>query len=241
MTTSLRAEMVRLGTLRSSYGTLAALLVLVGGITAISLASAGEAGFTTSSQLREPVTASAGILAAVALALFAAMGVAGEYRYGTIGQRLLAAPRRQRLLATAFVSHGLLALVVGSVGLALSLAIARAMLPSQDQGLGMTAQIAGCVLLAVFSFSLIGVCCGVLLRSQSSAVLVIVGMFVAEKVLGVVIGGASAYLPYGLLTPLLQLEGATTGSGPAIAALLSITVGLMAVTCLVFARRDLST
>jgi len=236
----LRSDIVRLRTLRSSYAALAALLVLVGAVTAASLAAAGEAGFTTPSQLREPVTASAGIMSAVALALFAAMRVAGEYRYGTIGQRLLASPRRGRLLAVTFVTHGLLGLAVGLVGLALGLVTAHAVLAAQDRSLDMTPQIAAAVVLADLSFSLIGVCCGVLLRSQPAAVLVIVGTFVAEKLLGLLIGGAAAYLPYGLLTPLLQLEGATTGSGPAVVALVSITVGLMVTTCLTFPRRDIT-
>jgi hypothetical protein len=119
MITLLRADIARLSTLHSSYAVPVALLVLVGRITAGSLAPAGDAGFITSIQLREPVTASAGRLSAVAFALFAAIRVAGEYRYGTIGQRLLASPRRQRLLATTFLTHGLLGLAVGSLGLGL--------------------------------------------------------------------------------------------------------------------------
>jgi hypothetical protein len=115
------------------------------------------------------------------------------------------------------------------------------MLAAKGRSLAMTPQIAAAVVLVVLSFSLIGVCCGAMLRSQPAAVLVIVGAFVAEKLVGMVIGGASAYLPYGLLTPLLQLEGATTGSGPAVAVLVPITVALITVTCVMFARRDITT
>ena len=240
MVTMLKADLARLGTLRSTYAVLLILLATVPGLTAASLSEAGSEGMTTATQLREPLTASTGIMLAVGLALFAAMRVAGEYRYGTLGQRLLASPRRTRLLAATLTMHGLLGLLVAAAGLGLGLAVAEPMLAPDDRSMGMTPQIGAAVLLAVVSFSLIGVCCAVIFRSQAAAVLVIVGAFVAEKLVGMFIGDAAAYLPYGLLTPLLRLEGATIAPGPAAVALLAITGALVVLAAALFGRRDVT-
>jgi len=240
MITMLRADLVRVRTLRSSYAVPLLVLAMVVGITAASLSEAGADGMSTATQLREPLTASAGILVAVTAALFAAMRVGSEYRYGTMTQRLLATPRRTRLFAATLGVHGILGLVVGSVALGLGLAVGLPMLSAEDLSMDMTPQIAAAVLFAVVAFSLIGVCCGVIFRSQSAAVLVIVGTFAVEKIVGMFIGDAAAYLPYSLLTPLLRLEGATISQGPAAAALAVTTAGLVALAALLLSRRDVT-
>lgn len=240
MITLLRAELIRLRTLRSHHIVVAVLLGLVGLITYGSMADAGSAGFDSPAEIREPVTASVGILVAVVLALFAATRVAGEYRYGTLSQRLLAAPRRSRLLLVTATTHGVLGLVLGAVSLGLAAGIAAPMLADKDLSMGLSASITASVLLATVAFSLIGVSCGVIFRSQPAAVMVIVGMFVAEKLIGMFIGGAAAYLPYGLLTPLLRLEGATIGAGPAAISLVTITAALTGLAFVLFNRRDVT-
>lgn len=240
MITLLRADLVRLRTLRSHHVVVAALLGLVALITAGSMSDAVTAGFNSPAELREPITASVGIMVAVVLALFAATRVAGEYRYGTLSQRLLAAPRRSKLLLVTMTTHGVLGLVLGAAALGLGAGIAAPMLADQDLSIGLTAPITASVLLATVAFSLIGVSCGVIFRSQPTAVMVIVGMFVAEKLIGMFIGSAAAYLPYGLLTPLLRLEGATIGAGPAAISLVAITAALVGLAFVLFNRRDVT-
>jgi ABC-type transport system involved in multi-copper enzyme maturation permease subunit len=240
MMTMLHADLVRLRTLRSAYAVLFLLVAVVVGITGASLSEAGAEGMTTSTQLREPLTASVGILVAVASALFAAMRVGGEYRYGTMGQRLLASPGRTRFLLATLAVHGLVGLAVGAVALGAGLAIGLPMLAAENRSMAMSPQIVAAVLYAVIAYSLIGVCCGVIFRSQSAAVLVIVGAFFVEKILGMFIGDGAAYLPYGLLTPLLRLEGATIAQAPAAAALAMTTVALVALASRLFARRDVT-
>lgn len=240
MITLLRADLVRLRTLRSHHVVVAVLLGLVALITAGSMSDAGSAGFNSPAELREPITASVGIMVAVALALFAATRVAGEYRFGTLSQRLLAAPRRTQLLLVTLTTHGVLGLVLGAGALGLGAGIAAPMLADKDLSIELSASIAASVLLATVAFSLIGVACGVIFRSQPAAVMVIVGMFVAEKILGMFIGGAAAYLPYGLLTPLLRLEGATIGAGAAAISLVTITAALTGLALVLFNRRDVT-
>lgn len=238
MITLLRADFVRLRTLRSHHVVVAVLLALVGLITFGSMSDAGSTGFNTASEIREPLTASVGIMVAVVLALFAATRVAGEYRYGTVSQRLLAAPRRGRLLLVTVTTHAVLGLGLGAVALGLGAGIAAPMLADKGLSMELSAPIAASVLLATVAFSLIGVACGIIFRSQPVAVMVIVGMFVTEKLVGMFVGGVSAYLPYGLLTPLLRLEGGTIGAGTAAISLVTITAGLTGLAFLLFNRRD---
>ena len=196
---------------------------------------------STATQLREPLTASAGILVAVALALFAAMRVGGENRYGTMGERLLATPRRARLLLATLSVHGLLGLFVGALALGIGLAVgvlAHARGRGPEHGHDAADRRRGPLrrrrvqpdrrLLRV------------IFRSQSAAVMVIVGTFVAEKVVGMFIGNAAAYLPYGLLTPLLRLEGATISQGAAAITLAVTTLALVALATRLFTRRDVT-
>lgn len=238
--TLLHADLVRLHTLRSGYAVPLIVVATVVGITAAALADAGAPGMSTATQVREPLTASAGILVAVVAAIFAAMRIAGEYRYGTITQRVLAAPRRTRLLAATLAVHGLWGLAVGTLALGLGLAVGLPMVAAEDLSMDLTPQIVAGVLLAGVAFSLIGGCCGVIFRSQPAAALVLVGTFFVEKVIGAFIGDVTEYLPYGLLTPLLRLEGATISQAAAATSLASTTAVLIAIATWLFARRDVT-
>lgn len=240
MIASLRADLVRLRTLPSSYVVPTVMLGLVALITGSSLTQAGSSGMTTATQLREPVTASAGIMLAIGMALFAAMRVGGEYRYDTMSQRLLAMPDRRRLLASILTLHGVLGMVVAALGLAIGLGIAYPMLAGDDLSMHLTPSILAAPVFAVVVFSLIGASCAIILRSQAAAVLVIVGAFVAEKLVGIFVGGAAEYLPYGSLTPLLRLEGAGTGAAPAAGALGLTALLLMTTAAVLFDRRDIT-
>jgi hypothetical protein len=74
----------------------------------------------------------------------------------------------------------------------------------------------------------------------ATAILVLVGAFVVEKLVGIFIGDAVAYLPYGSLTPLLRLEGSVIGALPAAIALALTTVALVAIAAALFTRRDIT-
>ena len=69
MITMLRADLVRLSTLRSSYAVPSAMFVLVAAITAATWSEAGSEGLTTATQLREPLTASTGTVSYTHLTL----------------------------------------------------------------------------------------------------------------------------------------------------------------------------
>lgn len=139
MITVLRAELVRLHTLRSSYAVPLALFVLVASITAATTSDAGSTGMSTPTQLREPMVTTIGIVVAISLALLAATRVAGEYRNSTISLRLLAAPRRTRLLAATLIGYVLMGLLVRAVALGIGLSIALPILDAKRTTMAMTA------------------------------------------------------------------------------------------------------
>jgi hypothetical protein len=198
----------------------------------------------TASELRDPVLAGAGLLAAVVLAGFGAIHAGGEYRYGTVTQRLLAAPGRTRALAAMLIVHGALAAVVGAVGLAAGLALAEPLARSRDVTLdlaaGPVAGLAGGVVAGAALFAVLGVLAGLITRSQSAGVVVVVAMFPMERLLSALAPGVARYLPYGALQSLLQLGGAPLSPGTGAVALLASTAALIAATARLLARRDVT-
>ncbi len=238
MTAIVRAQVIALRTLRTSYVVPLALLALVVFINVGSFAEAGKPDLTTPAQLREPIMAGIGIFVAVGLALLAAARMAGEYRYRTITPRTLAAPRRTSILGGFVLVYGLFAAVVGAVAVAVGLGVAVPMTSAKHLTLGLTPADLAAALLAIVLFSVIGVSTAVIVRSQPATVLLLVGAFFVERLLSLVLGNLTAYLPYSLLTPLLGLQGATISRTTAACTLLGITVVIAAVASITITRRD---
>jgi ABC-2 type transport system permease protein len=211
MTASLHAQVVQLRTLRSTYLVAGSLVVLVALITGITMGEAGSPDLRTESQLREPLVASAGIMVAVVMAIFAATRVAGEYRHATIVQRALAAPQRPRFVAATLLTHAALAALVTAAAFAVGAAIAAPILASKDLSTGLAgaelAQVGAAVVLAGTTFALLGAAVGFLTRSQAPAVVAVFAVFFGEKLFGSALGPVGDYLPYALLNSLLELDG----------------------------------
>jgi ABC-2 type transport system permease protein len=240
MTALIRAEFLGLRTLRSGYMVPISLVALAALIAGLSLPDAGKRGLRTPAQLREPVVAGAGLLTAVALSIFVALLVAGQYRHRTITQRLLASPRRQRTLGAALLTYGVLSLVVAAVALSVSVAVGQAVISGKHLSLGLSTGVVAGALLSVVLFTALGVSVGVITRNQPAAVVVLVGTFVAEKILDTFIGHAGAFLPFGLLDPLLGLSGATISRGAAALTLLGIATGVGLFATVLLIRRDVT-
>lgn len=240
MTAVVRAQIVGLRGLRTSYIVPVVLLALVVFITVGAYAEAGGGDLTTPAELREPVMSAVGIFVAVGLALLAAARTSGEYRYRTITPRTLAAPRRTTLLAATTTVYGVFALAVAAVAAVLGVGIAQLMASAKHLAIGLTAADIGSALLATVLFSVIGVSVATIVRSQPATVLLLVGAFFAERLLALVLGNLTAYLPYSLLTPLLGLQGATISRTAAALTLTTITAVIATAASLVVARRDVT-
>jgi hypothetical protein len=237
----IHSQLVGLRTLRSTSIVAATLVALVALITAVTMGEAGAADLRTESQLREPLVASAGIMVAVVMAIFAATRVAGEYRHATIAQRVLAAPQRPRLVAAAIVVHATLAALVTATAFGVGAAITGPMLADKDLSTGLAGgellQVGAAVVLASTAFAAMGAAVGFLTRSQAPAVVTVFVVFFAEKLFGGMLGDLGGYLPYSLLNSLLELDGPLS-VGVAAAVLSAIALAVVSLATVAAARRD---
>jgi ABC-2 type transport system permease protein len=241
MTALIRAELLQLRTLRSTYLMPIAALLLTVLITAAAMGDAGTPGMTTVDQLREPLVLGAGLMGAIFLACFAVTQVAGEYRYATIDQRLMASPRRGRVMLAKLAAHGSLAVTLTVPAFAIALAIALPMAASKHVSLGLTLGstmvLGATVLLATVAFATLGVLTAFICRSQAAGIVVIFGSFLAEKLVGAFAGNVSAYFPWALVSSLLRVGG-TLPRGVAAAALIGLTAAVGVAAAVLVARRD---
>jgi ABC-type transport system involved in multi-copper enzyme maturation permease subunit len=243
MTALIHAQVVQLRTLRSTYLVTGALVALVALITGIAMGEAGSVDLRTEAQLREPLVASAGIMVAVVMAIFAATRVAGEYRHATIAQRALASPRRPRFVAATLLVHATLAALVTGAAFAAGAAIAAPILASKGLSTGLAGgelvQVGAAVVLAGTAFALLGAAVGFLTRSQAPAVVTLFAVFFAEKLIGPAFGPVGDYLPYALLNSLLELDGALS-AGLAALVLATTAAALCCLAAVTAARRDIA-
>ena len=215
MTRLVRVELLKLRTMRVTYGLLAAAAAVTALFSSLQASGAGRSV--------PPVSTAAGLsdvttVSGVAMILAAVLGVivtSGEFRHTNITLTYLATPDRRRVLgakaiATAFVGacYGLAAgIVATAVGLAFVAAhgdpvtVGAATMIGHIAGAG-----AGAALLAA-----LGVGVGSLIRAQLAGVIgVFVWCLVIESILGGSLSAIRPYLPY---TAATTLGGAKLGAG----------------------------
>jgi hypothetical protein len=243
MTRLIHAELIQLRTLRSTYLMGAALVALVVSLTAGMLSEIGSAELDSAAELRQPMVAAAGILGVIVLTLLAATRTGGEYRNDTIGQRVLAAPVRGRLMASKLTTYALVGAVATAVAFGLGYAITQPMVHAEGLTLGLSAgetlRLGGEVVLTGTLMSMLGVGVGILTRSQTAAVVTVFGTFFAEKLLSDVLGDVAHYLPFQLMDSLLDQPGAAVSPGVAGLVLAAITATVAGAAALALRRRDI--
>ena len=232
MTALIRSELIQLRTLRSTWLVPLTLLGLVGLITGASMADVGKPGGITPAQLREPLVAPAGVMSAVAIALLAAIRVGGEYRYETITQRFLVGPRG-RVVAAKVITYMAVGFAIAVAAIGLGLAIAGPTI--SGRGLTLDYDAAGVlglfasVALGAVLFGALGAGIAFITRSQTAALLIVIGLFPIEKVAGLLVGDNAAYMPYGLLQSLIDQGGtASPALGGTLLALTAASVVVVA-------------
>ena len=218
----IRTELLKLSTIRLTYGLLAIASALTALFATLEASRAGTAGtgvapLSTASGVSTvtTVTGFAMLLAAV----LGAITTTGEFRHGSITLTYQATPRRERVLvAKVIVSAGvgaLFGLVGGVIATGIGLAFA-----SGDAHIALSAatllrHIAGAICGAVLLAAL-GAAVGSLLRSQLATV---IGIFVWGVVIESLIGGLFTsirpYLPYTAATTLAGAKLGNAAFGPA--------------------------
>ena len=134
---TLRAEWVKLRSLRSTWYTLACLFVVGLGITTLALSSAGTdyANATAAERAAwDPTNLSLTtyIVAQLIIGVLGILVVTSEYATGLMQTSLMATPRRHRLLAAKVVVAAAVAVVAGQVLMLASFLIGQAILNTQD-------------------------------------------------------------------------------------------------------------
>ncbi len=223
MTRLIRTELLKLTTMRLTYGLLGIAAALTALFSLLENNRAGASGtgvppISTADGLRTvtTVTGFAMLLAAVLGSIMAN----GEFRHFTATQTYLATPRRARVLAAKTVVavsigsvFGLVAGIISS-GIGLVFVLAHGDHVALSTGT-LVAHLAGAVMGAALLAAL-GVAVGSLVRSQLATV---IGIFVWAVIIESVIGGLYTsirpYLPYTAATILAGAKLGGAAFGPA--------------------------
>jgi ABC-2 type transport system permease protein len=225
MIRQIRIELLKLTTVRFSFGLLAGAVALTAIFTSIEASRAGTATgvapLNTTSGLTTIVTG--GVWGLLFAAVLGVMISSGEFRHQTATLTYLAAPGRTRVMAAKMVA----AAVVGGVfGLAVYLAAAGAGL-GFAAGHGYPVSIGAATLVRYglghivggALLGCIGAVLGSLVRSQIAAVIgVFVWSIIFESLIGALFTGVRPYLPYTAATTLAGTALGAAGFGPAHAA-----------------------
>jgi len=217
----IRVELLKLRTVRASYGLLAAAV----GLTAVfSIIESERAGTNN----MPPLSTAAGVNNIItggvwSLMFAAALGAtlaSGEFRHATATGTYLVTPNRSRVLAAKAIAAVIAGSVFGLFGWATSTAIGLGFVAADGYanpiGAGTLARYAAGHVVAAALLSAIGAALGSLIRAQLPVVIgIFVWSIVIESILGDLFNGLQPYLPY---TAASTLAGTALGSaafGPA--------------------------
>jgi len=247
MTRLFRAELLKLSTTRTARGLLAAALAITALLAVATLILAGRDGNAQlgSAGNLHNVIGGSGLASVLALVL-GILGMAGEFRHGTVTGTFLTTPDRGRVVVTKLAAHALAGLGIALATVLAGLAVTLPWLAVKGVhvdllNLEVGRALAG-TLLAGALYGTAGVAIGALFRNQVAAVVVTLAwtQFVENGVLASVFPKVARWFPMGAAAaitnpgwPLLSMwAGALLFTGYA---LLLATVGTRFVV-----RRDIA-
>jgi ABC-2 type transport system permease protein len=214
MTRLFSAELLKLRTLRSTWG-FGLVAMLLGG-----LVTAGNIGGTRAQERLDPefqfrMVLDAAFPAAILALLMGMILVTNEFRHGTIARTLLAVPRRARLVVVKLVTGAFTGGVLMLVTLAVIAVTAVIWLGILDVPLELdrAGDAAGRAFVGVVVAGILGAAVGSAVHSQVGALVgALVWIFVAEPICWVILGlldadGVSEYLPAASLGGIVDSEG----------------------------------
>jgi ABC-2 type transport system permease protein len=189
--------------------------------------------------------APASVITTLAL-LLGVVGMAGEYRHGTILTTLLAAPRRWDVVVAKVAAHALTGAAMAVVTLAVSLGIAVPWLLSAGVEVQVTAEVvrvAAALVASTALYGAFGVCAGALLPNQTAAVgVVLVWLLKGEDLLALAFGRSDLgdWLPFALGEGLVRAGAGTPARWAAALALTAYLTVLAALGARSVAGRDVT-
>lgn len=241
----LRAELVKITSTRVTWGLFAGAAALAVALIALQLGGADEKTLRGAAGLRKvlPLAGSAATPFALALGV---VGMAGEYRHGSIAHAMLAAPRRWQIVAAKLIAYSLAGLVMGALVVVVGYALAAPWMEAKHAGFGIgdslpleiaAGSVLGCAMVAG-----IGVGLGALLKDQVAALLVGIGWtLVIDTVATSAAPGVGKFFPGGAEAALMrqQTEDLLSAGAGGLVLLAYVALFAAAGTYLV-RRRDLT-
>jgi ABC-2 type transport system permease protein len=236
---SLGAEWTKLRSVRSTYGSLLAAVVVTVGIAAL----AGWAAATDDQPTQATATQLAGFGASVGqfgLVALAALAITGEFATGSIRTTLAATPARWAVLAAKAAVVGAVTFPTGFAATALATLAGSAILGTGTDGiLALSARSAAALTLT----SLLVVGLGAVLRSAAGTITSAVAVLFTPPILGAlvsseIVAAVVDHLPAGLNAVLVAGTGERYGPGAAAVLLGAWAVGVLAAGVITLQRRD---
>ncbi|HEX2063141.1 MAG TPA: ABC transporter permease [Acidimicrobiales bacterium] len=176
MTRLVRAELLKLRTLRLVYIVVAvtALVVMLAVVNGITGAGRGDNPALGSDSLRQAVEGIPARFFSIIVLLLAILGMAGEFHHQTATQTFLVTPRRGRVVAAKLVAYAAMGMAFAAVASVVTVAIAVPWLAAEGADVSLLDGEIGLGLLGILAstalYGVIGVALGALLRNQTAAV-----------------------------------------------------------------------
>ena len=251
-----RAELLKLRTVRVAYGLLLTVAVLTGLFVVLE---SFEAGKTSGPYAAASLTTAAGQVTVTTLTnwsmiLAVVLGfviASGEFRHGSSSLTYLATPDRKRVLFSKIIAGAIVGAIFGAVNAVESTGLGIASIAGHGDHLvlgvsAMLGHVAGSVVGAAL-MAMIGVGLGSLIRSQLVGVIAIfIWALVVESLIGGLFTSARPYLPYTASTTLAGIKLGGAAFGPAhnikggaalpFAAAAILLVGVAVFVCFLAAR-----
>jgi ABC-2 type transport system permease protein len=220
MNALLRAEAIKLRTLRSTWAMLLLVVTLAAGMISLVGTLSGTRGNPSlgPDNLRDLLAVPAMLTCGIVLVL-SILTTAGEYRTGAINGSLLVTPRREWFLAGKFAAAALLGATLAAAAAVTAYAATVVVVVARDLPVDLVTTDAALTTLGMVAttalFGVAGAGLGAFVRSQTVAVVTaLVWWFVIESVIPDLLQepAMAKYLPIAAASTLIHASGPTTPS-----------------------------
>jgi ABC-2 type transport system permease protein len=225
MTLLVRVELVKLRTVRLTYGLVLTVAALTGLFAVIESSIAGKpTGTYAVASLRTAAgQTTVTTLTSWSMILAAVLGLSvasGEFRHASATLTYLATPDRKRVLLSKLLAAAFVGAIFGLVAAAVSTSLGLAFTAAHGDPieLGTTTMLihAGGAMLGAALLAMIGVGLGSLIRSQLVGIIAIfIWALVVESLIGGLFTSIRPYLPYTASTTLAGIKLGGAAFGPA--------------------------
>lgn len=238
-----------------SYAAITAVVVMTTIVAVVGAQTHGGSGVVTVRTLAQPAGLGQGLINSVVLLGAVALSIAaaqfgGEFTLGTLRCLLVRQPSRSKLLVGKGV--GVVTFLVGGVVVASIVAMGVAFLAAHLRGIPTAAWTSGNgladfgrdlgdLVVAVCGFGVVGMVLGVIMRSSVLAIGTgLALMLPVESIVVSAAPGSARWLPGQLLQAVAQGGSTQAAFGPALITMAAYLAGLVAITLMLFAWRDVT-